>query len=86
MVPHRFQLMIIWGWLLTVAGLFALRLAVGVPPSFGEAFAALVLACVPAFVVMKLFRGASPTVAQLLYDTERDPTSSASSSRGTTGE
>jgi hypothetical protein len=77
---RRSHLVIIWGWLIAVAGLFAVRLVMGVPPSFTDVFAALVLGCVPAVVFMRVFRGSPQTVAQLLYDTEQAPPSSAPSS------
>jgi hypothetical protein len=49
----------------------AVRTLIGVPPSFIEGMAALVIALAPALMVMTVFRGAPPqTVAEILYDAE----------------
>ncbi len=59
-------------WCLAAAVLFGVRLALGLPPSLAGGIAIVLLGCVPAVVLMKVFRGAPPqSIAQVLYDAER---------------
>ena len=49
----------------------AVRTALGLPPSFIEGTAALMIALGPVVMVMAVFRGAPPqTIAEVLYDAE----------------
>jgi hypothetical protein len=59
-------------WFAVVIGLLGARIALGtVPVTAAESAAWLSLACIPAAVLLFVFRRASPTIAQVLYETEQ---------------
>jgi hypothetical protein len=63
--------MALGGWFMAVVLALSVRAALGVPPSFVEAAAALAVALAPALMVLTVFRGAPPqTIAEVLYDAE----------------
>ena len=67
----RFHFIALGGWFMAVILTVAVRTAIGLPPSFVEAIAALAIALAPALMVMTVFRGAPPqTIAEILYDAE----------------
>jgi len=67
----RFHFIALGGWFMAVILTVAVRTAIGLPPSFVEAIAALAVALAPALMVMTVFRGAPPqTIAEVLYDAE----------------
>jgi hypothetical protein len=67
----RFHFIALGGWFMAVILTVAVRTAIGLPPSFVEAVAALAIALAPALMVMTVFRGAPPqTIAEVLYDAE----------------
>jgi hypothetical protein len=67
----RFHFIALGGWFMAVILTVAVRTAIGLPPSFVEAIAALAIALAPALMVMTVFRGAPPqTIAEVLYDAE----------------
>jgi hypothetical protein len=71
----RFHFIALGGWFMAIILTVAVRTAMGLPPSFIEAVAALAVALAPGLVVMTVFRGAPPqTIAEVLYDAEHSTT------------
>jgi hypothetical protein len=74
LVPHtlsRFRQAGIASWLIVVALSMLARVELTtLPISLIESVGWLMLACVPAIVVFSVFRGATKTMAQMLYDTD----------------
>jgi hypothetical protein len=69
---HRFQLTIITLGFTAPIAVLGIRLALGSPVTVGLSLALLLAGCVPAAVMLTVFRGAPPrTIAQVLYDTDR---------------
>jgi hypothetical protein len=68
----RFHLTILAAWFMTLVVALAIRVAAGPPLSFAGAVGAMALGCVPAVVLLMVFRGAPPqTIAEVLHETER---------------
>lgn len=71
----RFHILAIAGWFVTLLGVLGLGAALGVPFTFVQALGLLLLACLPPFVLVTVFRGAPPnTIAQVLYNAGQTPT------------
>jgi hypothetical protein len=69
---NRFRLTIISSWFAALVVLFAVRVVLGGPTSFTAGMGLILLGCVPAFVLMVVFRGAPPqTIAEVLHHAER---------------
>jgi len=69
----KFLIVLTTGWFVIVAASLALRLTIAVQPaSTAEAVAWLLVLCVPPVVLVRTCRGAPPpTIAEILYETER---------------
>jgi hypothetical protein len=68
---NRFHLTILTAWFMTLVVALAIRTAAGLPLSFAGAVGAMALGCVPAVVLLMVFRGAPPqTIAEFLRETE----------------
>ena len=71
---NRFHMTVVSSWLVALVMLFAVRVVPGGPTSFTAGVGLILLGCVPAFVLMVVFRGAPPqTIAEVLHDAERTP-------------
>jgi hypothetical protein len=69
---NRFHLTVMSAWFMTLVVVSGIGLAVGVEPSLTGALGAMVLAIVPAVILLMVFRGAPPrTIAEVLQDAER---------------
>jgi Na+/melibiose symporter-like transporter len=69
---NRFYMTVISSWFAALVVLFAVRVVLGGPTSLTEGVVLMLIGCVPAFVLMVVFRGAPPqTVAEVLRDAER---------------
>ena len=74
---NRLHAILIGGWILAVAAMVSIRLALGAPTTTAENLAIGVLTCIPIIVLLVVFRGApSRSIAQTLYDADqREPAS-----------
>jgi hypothetical protein len=74
LIPHtlvRFRQGVIASWLVVVAVSMLARVELSsIPVSLIEGVGWLLLAAIPAIVVLSVFRGAPRTMAQMLYDTD----------------
>jgi hypothetical protein len=71
---NRVHLTVITGWFVVLGAAFATRVALGTPGSVPETLAWLSVACIPAIILVAVFRGApTQTIAQVLYETEQTP-------------
>jgi len=69
---NRFHLTVMAAWFMTLAVVVGIRLVAGVGPSLTGAFGVVVLGCVPAVILLMVFRGAPPrTIAEVLHEAER---------------
>jgi hypothetical protein len=69
---NRFHLTALAAWFMTLVVALAIRIAAGLPLSLAGAVGAMALGCVPAMVLLMVFRGAPPqTVAEVLHEAER---------------
>ena len=69
---YRIHAAMMGGWILLVASMLALRIALGAgSPSLGESAAWFALSCGPAALLFFTVRGAPPpTIAEILYATD----------------
>ena len=66
------RLTAISSWLVALVVLFAIRVVLGGPTSLAEGVSLIALGCIPALVLMVVFRGAPPqTIAEVLHDAEQ---------------
>jgi hypothetical protein len=64
--------MIISVGLIAPLGVFGVRFALGLEVTLGQSVALVLAGCVPAIVMLAVFRGAPPrTIGQVLYDTDQ---------------
>lgn len=69
---NRLQLMVIAAWFAMIGVLLGTRLVFGIPTTLAESAAVVLLGCIPATVMLVVFRGAGPrNVTQMLYDIDR---------------
>jgi hypothetical protein len=68
---HQLHRSIVVAWLVAVVAAIAVRIAFGATSvSITEGLGWLMVASVPAVVVLSVFRGAPQTMAQMLYNTD----------------
>ena len=68
---NRLHAILIGGWILAVAAMVSIRLALGTPTTAAENLAIGGLTCLPIIVLLVVFRGApSRSIAQVLYDAD----------------
>lgn len=68
---NRFHITVITAWFVTLVSLLAARFALSAGAGIAETFGLLVLGCVPAVVLVVVFRGAPTTIGQILYTTDQ---------------
>lgn len=68
---NRFHLTAMSAWFMTLVVVLGIGLTAGIEPSLTGAFGAAVLGCVPAIILLMVFRGAPPrTIADVLHHAE----------------
>jgi hypothetical protein len=69
---NRLHAILIGGWILAVAAMVSIRLALDTPVTPTDILAIGALACIPIIVLLVVFRGApSRSIAQVLYDADQ---------------
>lgn len=67
----KFHLTVITGWLVVVAATYAGSVALGTTPTLVQGIAWLLVASLPALILLLVFRGAPPpTISEVLYEAE----------------
>jgi hypothetical protein len=68
---NKIRLVVLTTWFATLIAVLGIRLLMGAPVTLAESYGWLLLGCIPAAVLLMVFRGAPPSiVGQLLYDTD----------------
>ncbi len=63
--------MVVTGWFTMLIVVLGVAIAIGIPVTIGESLSVLLSGCVPALVLVAVFRGAPPrSISQVLYDLE----------------
>ena len=68
---NRFHIIAIAAWFVTLAVVVGVRFSLGVAVSATQILWVLLAGCVPAIVLVVVFRGAPRTIGQLLYETDQ---------------
>jgi hypothetical protein len=69
---NRFHIVVIAGWFAAIIAVIGVRLEMGAPVTLAQSVALLMLGCIPAAVLVLVFRGAPPpTIGQVLYETDQ---------------
>jgi hypothetical protein len=67
----RFHITAIAVWFVTLAVVVGVQFSLGVAVSATQILTVLLVGCVPAIVLIVVFRGAPRTIGQLLYETDQ---------------
>jgi len=70
MSAHKFRIAAIAAWFVALVAVLVVRVSLGIAVSAAQIFTLALAGCVPAVVLLMVFRGAPRTIGQLLYDTE----------------
>ncbi len=71
MSTNRLRVVVVAGWFAALIAMLGAGVALGVPATLTQTVEVFLVGCIPAMVLLKVFRGAPPpTVAQVLYDAD----------------